>query len=419
MTLDGEMSSSVVAKKTHLAWTIVNQEGRVPEAEKMFREAFAAGMRLGEDSKELSDARLGLGMVLDKQEKRDEAERLFRDSIALRQNTLPADHPYLANDLYHLGVVLNRKEEAGEAEGFFRQCVAIRRKMLGVDHPDSDEAQMALVGALYAQDKGQEAADACRELLDIRRKRLGEKHPRVEQVLIHLVEILIRTQNDAGFEKLAVEFPKIWLRRSEHWARHGQWREAIKFASRFQEIDPAEHLGYYFKGMLLVQTGERAAYEELCAKITPRFAGTASPLVADRMAKVCLALPRKSADLESVGALAAAAVAADDSNPDLRSFQWGMALAEYRQGHWKEAIDWAGRAVEGPSPDGRAAACAIQAMARFQLKQTEAARATLKNGTGILETQIPKLEAGDLGPDWWDWVMVHALLAEAKKLIEG
>lgn len=420
-SLDGEASIPLAVKKTHLAWTIVSQPGREAEGEELFRQALAIGVRLGkEDANELFDARTGLGNVLRKQDKLDEAEKVFRDSIALRKKAFPGDHPYLANDLHHLGAVLERKSQFGEAEEVYRQCVAIRRKILGVDHPDSDNAQLALVLALRAQEgKKQEAAEACRELLEICRKRPVDKNNGVEKSLIILVEILLRTGNDAGFERLATEIPKAWLYGLDYWARLGRWPEALAAGSKIREIYPSEHLGFYFSALLLVQTGERAAYEELCTKITTQFAGVTHSLAADRMAKACLVLPRPNADLKSVHAMAAAANTAGDDHPARHSFQWGMALAEYRQGNWAVANDWAVRAGRGGTPYSRAAACATQAMAEFQLKQTEAARATLRKCDEIIETEFLKLENGEVGPEWWDWIIGQALLAEAKRMLEG
>ena len=40
-------------------------------------------------------------------------------------------------------------------------------------------------------------------------------------------------------------------------------------------------------------------------------------------------------------------------------------------------------------------------------------------GAEIAETKLPKLDSGDLGDDWKDWIVAHALLSEAKALIEG
>jgi len=58
-------------------------------------------------------------------------------------------------------------------------------------------------------------------------------------------------------------------------------------------------------------------------------------------------------------------------------------------------------------------------MAQSRLNQTEASRETLSKCVEIVQTQLPKLENGDLGRNWRDWIITHALQSEAKRMIEG
>jgi len=58
------------------------------------------------------------------------------------------------------------------------------------------------------------------------------------------------------------------------------------------------------------------------------------------------------------------------------------------------------------------------AMARQHLNQPAGARAALEKAVEILEAKLPKLESGDLGELWGDWIIAHVLLREAKMLIE-
>jgi hypothetical protein len=57
-------------------------------------------------------------------------------------------------------------------------------------------------------------------------------------------------------------------------------------------------------------------------------------------------------------------------------------------------------------------------MAQWQLSHAEEARVALAKGAEIIAAQMPKLEGGDLGDSWNDWIIAHALLKEAKALIE-
>ena len=55
---------------------------------------------------------------------------------------------------------------------------------------------------------------------------------------------------------------------------------------------------------------------------------------------------------------------------------------------------------------------------RFRLGQLDTARASLIKAETIEQTQLPKMESGDLGTSWIDWVVAHALLKEARELIK-
>ena len=61
----------------------------------------------------------------------------------------------------------------------------------------------------------------------------------------------------------------------------------------------------------------------------------------------------------------------------------------------------------------------VLAMAQKQLKQTSEARATLAKAVQIVDTRMVRLDQDSLGDGWVDWVIAHALLREAKALIEG
>ena len=53
-------------------------------------------------------------------------------------------------------------------------------------------------------------------------------------------------------------------------------------------------------------------------------------------------------------------------------------------------------------------------------RRLDEARAALAKGLATAEAKLPKLENGDLGSATWsDWIIAHALMSEAKALIEG
>jgi hypothetical protein len=58
----------------------------------------------------------------------------------------------------------------------------------------------------------------------------------------------------------------------------------------------------------------------------------------------------------------------------------------------------------------------VLAMSQYQLGQIEQAHASLAKGIEM-EEKLPKLESGDLGNDWNDVIIAHALMKEAKAMI--
>ena len=61
---------------------------------------------------------------------------------------------------------------------------------------------------------------------------------------------------------------------------------------------------------------------------------------------------------------------------------------------------------------------AVLAMAQQQLKQTDKARKSLAQATQVFNTKLPKLESGDLGENWPQWLIARILLREAKSVVE-
>jgi hypothetical protein len=58
-------------------------------------------------------------------------------------------------------------------------------------------------------------------------------------------------------------------------------------------------------------------------------------------------------------------------------------------------------------------------MAQFQLGNNEEASTALAGLERVVREELPPPETYNLGPDWIDWIIAHALLDEARSLIEG
>jgi hypothetical protein len=65
-----------------------------------------------------------------------------------------------------------------------------------------------------------------------------------------------------------------------------------------------------------------------------------------------------------------------------------------------------------------AAAGAVLAMAEHELNHGEETRKTLAAAVELSQTKLPKLESGDLGENWPEWLIAPILLREASTLIK-
>jgi serine/threonine protein kinase len=399
-----------------LGWILIRKD-RSAEAEPMLRKALANGRRLvGDESEQLLDVRAALATALNLLGQLAEAESLLRQSLKIGQQAYSTNHPFVANDLYRLTLVLMKtKSKREEAEACIRKCVAMRRAIYSKDHPLIEEGLVIMAGLLRLQNKDSESAEAFREAVEIRTKRTGDEDASVAFIHSEIAGVL----RMAGDElKFADEFPEVWVLRSESWARKGLWSQALSAASRFLEIEPTNHVGYHLAAPLLVVTGDRKKYEELCVRIAQQFATETNPYVADRMAKDCLILPRPSAELKVPLDLAERAVTAGKDERSYHFFLFCNALAEYRLDHWDKAIDRARRAEGDPQPVLHAETSAVLAMALFKSGKASDARSALGDCAKIIEEKLPKPEQ-DLGFDWRDWIIAHALQSEATGLIIG
>jgi tetratricopeptide (TPR) repeat protein len=202
-------------------------------------------------------------------------------------------------------------------------------------------------------------------------------------------------------------------------AKAGQWKEAAADYSKAIEYLPADHLNYHELAPLLVQSSDLQAYRQLCAQALAQFGGTTDPVIAERIAKVCLLWPSSGVDLKASAALAETAVEVGNSNSVLAWFQCVKGLAEYRQGHFAGAADWMGKVLINPgNPFLESHALLVLAMAQYQLRQAGQARASFAKAVTFQGTKLPKLENGDTGWDWVNLLIERALMKEATELIQ-
>jgi hypothetical protein len=175
---------------------------------------------------------------------------------------------------------------------------------------------------------------------------------------------------------------------------------------------------------LLIESGDLEGYRRHCARILERFGETQDGLVAERMTKDCMIFPSSGIDLEAVVRMSGRRVYLSDIYPEFTTW-----LAECRQGHYERANEWMERVLQmervlsssGTDPNLFlfAQAHMVIAIAQHGLHNPIEARAAFARGMEIIETKLPKLESGDISEYWYDWIVAHALMREARALIGG
>lgn len=326
-----------------------------------------------------------LAAILTVREKNDEALAMLKRVVATRQKLYPEGSPFIVDSLNSLQRLLIKLHRFDEAEITGREALAAARKVRGDTHQDVLDVLQDLVTALLGQHKSE------------------------------AIEPLFADLLPADWEGKP-QYAGLLLSRCEAYARCSRWRDSVRDATVLLEHSPDNHEYYHTLIPLLVQLDDLPQYQKLCRTILDKFSGTTNVVVADRMAKDCLLLPSSGVDPASAAALADVAVS-HGSNPNASPyFKACKALAEFRMGHYEEAITWAQRATQGQELNPKAWAAAVLAMSQFKLGQPDNARVDLIDCNKMIEQQLPQPEL-DLTTDWRDWIIAHALQSEAKQMI--
>ena len=169
---------------------------------------------------------------------------------------------------------------------------------------------------------------------------------------------------------------------------------------------------------LLAITHNRPAYEQLCRRILTNFPTTTNPYVAERLAKDCLVLPNSGVDLLWADKMTDVAVTLGSGEASNPFFQTSKALSKYRQERFREAIEWAAKTTNSNQIYANAQACAVLAMAHWQLGQKDEARAQLAKGDTLAPNIATRRDDPEIGDSWVAWLFARIQLDEATALIQ-
>jgi eukaryotic-like serine/threonine-protein kinase len=446
---------------------VLADEQEYAEAERILREALVLNQKvLGKQDSQvaLSLSRLGevllkeeqlnggpgvrferpvaVDEVLPKDERLNEAESKLREARRIWEDVLHEEPPELPWCLYYLAEVLRAQNRVQEAETVAREAWVKRTRLMHASHFDVRKSLIQLAALLKAQGKIAEQRALYREWIQRMRTTWKINDLSTCEALFLFAECLTDSHRgpeaESRYREALASLQKVKSSDSpgvaasieglaEVLARQGEWKGAADcFASLVQRA-PTNHVYYQGLATLLAASGDLQNYQSCCKEIVSRFGGTTNPFVSDRMAKVCSMLPSSGTDPDVVAKMAEAAAEADTTNRCFTYFQCSKGMAEYRRGHFTDAINYEDRAIAavrrrpGHYFDDDTIwvdAYAVSAMAHLQLNRADAARASLAKANRAA-AQLPKPGSGDIGVEWRGWIIAHILLDEATALIEG
>jgi len=219
----------------------------------------------------------------------------------------------------------------------------------------------------------------------------------------------------------------------------GKWKQA---ANRYvvlvqvNQVDKEDRSDYatvdlLMAAPLLIEAGDLAGYDRIRRMALARLANTSNPAAAEHLIKTSLLLPADEALMKLMPPLARVTaesirffdpkINGESYIPAWRAF--ALALLEYRQGHYKDCLDWLGKCSSYPdqSPSCVASVHLLRSMACLQLGQAELAATELKQGREMVETRFrQKLDLGDNKTGKLQgWIMTPIFQREAEGLAKN
>ncbi|MCI4430778.1 MAG: toll/interleukin-1 receptor domain-containing protein [Burkholderiales bacterium] len=194
------------------------------DAEKLFREGLAMNRRLlGDKHKEIAIGLSNLAYVLQEKGDLSRAEATFRQTLAMQRELLGNVHPDVAMTLNNLAYVYAALHDTSNELRTQRESLAIYQQLFPGDHPDVARVANQLGFFLTEANQYAEAERQVRDSLGMRRRLLGNAHPDVASSLTSLAILQVATHKYADALDSACEAVKIYSAALS--ATH--WRTAI------------------------------------------------------------------------------------------------------------------------------------------------------------------------------------------------
>ncbi|PKQ69769.1 CHAT domain [Raineya orbicola] len=157
---------------------LYKDQGRYAEAEKLFKEALAIRAKtLSKEHPDYAQSCHNLASLYKDQGRYAEAETLYKEAHSIYAKTLGKEHPDYANSCNSLALLYHYQGRYAEAEPLYKEAHSIFVKTLGKEHPLYALACNNLAGVYENQGRYADAETLYKEAHFIYAKTLGKEHP--------------------------------------------------------------------------------------------------------------------------------------------------------------------------------------------------------------------------------------------------
>jgi eukaryotic-like serine/threonine-protein kinase len=299
-------------------------EGKYAEAESLSTRALPIERRvLGPDSPDTLGTMNELAVVLWDQGKYAEAETLDSQVLDIDRRVLGAENPATLNAMNTLAVVYAVEGKFPRAEPLLSQVVEVRRRTVGPEHPGTLRTMINLSNVLEGEGKYAQAEALLTQVVEIQRRVLGPEHPNTLGAINDLADIYDDEGKFAQAEAL--------------------FSQTVEIERR--TIGPEHPDTILAEGNLAgveAQLGEYAQAEALrrhALAVRERELGPDHPRTLTAMNRLAWVLvtdsdPARRRPAEALQ-LARASVKTPPTDPAMYT---ALGVAEYRNGHWDQAV---------------------------------------------------------------------------------
>ena len=184
-------SPALIALTSNGLASLLQRSNRLEEAEPLFRRALEISENVfGVQHPVASTLLNNLAMLLQDTSRLEEAEPLMRRALEIAESAFGTQHPRVAACLNSLAIVLHGTCQTEEFEPLMRRAVEIAKAAFGTEHPTVACYMNNLAIVLRNTGRTEEAEPLLRQALEIDEAVLGDRHPDVARDLNNLANLL-------------------------------------------------------------------------------------------------------------------------------------------------------------------------------------------------------------------------------------